>query len=126
MAVHLVRSCSPSRSLSSTDSGSRISSSRPFTSVSTGWASSTSASSSVRRSTGSRECTGSLTGQQFHSADVERVYLLFEDFAHAKFHRRSFFDVDEDEEGGAGGFSHVDDRVPQRLVTATGPNPLPR
>jgi hypothetical protein len=24
------------------------------------------------------------------------------------------------------GFQHVDDRVPQRLVTATGPNPLPR
>jgi hypothetical protein len=25
-----------------------------------------------------------------------------------------------------GRFSHVDDWVPQRLVTATGPNPLPR
>jgi len=24
------------------------------------------------------------------------------------------------------GFHHVDDWVPQRLVTATGPNPLPR
>ncbi len=24
------------------------------------------------------------------------------------------------------GFAHVDDWVPQRLVTATGPNPLPR
>ena len=24
-----------------------------------------------------------------------------------------------------GGFHHVDDWVPQRLVTATGPNPLP-
>jgi hypothetical protein len=24
------------------------------------------------------------------------------------------------------GFQHVDDWVPQRLVTATGPNPLPR
>lgn len=24
------------------------------------------------------------------------------------------------------GFRHVDDWVPQRLVTATGPNPLPR
>jgi hypothetical protein len=24
------------------------------------------------------------------------------------------------------GFNHVDDWVPQRLVTATGPNPLPR
>ncbi len=27
---------------------------------------------------------------------------------------------------GFGGFSHVDDWMPQRLVTATGPNPLPR
>ena len=26
----------------------------------------------------------------------------------------------------AAGFNHVDDWVPQRLVTATGPNPLPR
>ena len=26
----------------------------------------------------------------------------------------------------ADGFHHVDDWVPQRLVTATGPNPLPR
>jgi hypothetical protein len=38
----------------------------------------------------------------------------------------SFFDVVEDEEGHFGGFVHVDDWVPQRLVTATGPNPLPR
>ena len=30
------------------------------------------------------------------------------------------------EEGRFEGFSHVDDWVPQRLVTATGPNPLPR
>jgi hypothetical protein len=30
-------------------------------------------------------------------------------------------------EGGTfDGIPHVDDRVPQRLVTATGPNPLPR
>jgi hypothetical protein len=43
-----------------------------------------------------------------------------------KFYRRSFFDVVEDEEGRFDGFSHVEDRVPQRLVTATGPNPLPR
>jgi len=80
----------------------------------------------VRRSTGSRECIGPLTGQQFHSADVEPVYVLFEDFTHVKFHRRSFFDVVEDEGGRVDGFSHVDDWVPQRLVTATGPNPLPR
>src|SRR5688572_7671070 len=44
---------------SSTGLRSRASSSsRPFTSVSTGWASSISASSSVRRSTTSRECIG--------------------------------------------------------------------
>jgi hypothetical protein len=40
---------------------------------------------------------------------AERVYVLFEDF-----------------EGHFEGFVHVDDRVPQRLVTGTGPNPLPR
>jgi predicted metalloenzyme YecM len=49
-----------------------------------------------------------------------------EDFTHVKFYRRSFFDVVEDEVGRFEGFSHVDDWVPQRLVTATGPNPLPR
>ena len=67
-----------------------------------------------------------LTGQQFQSAHVDPVYVLFEDFTHVKFYRRSFFDVVEDEEGRFDGFSHVDDWVPQRLVTATGPNPLPR
>ena len=67
-----------------------------------------------------------LTGQQFQSPDVEPVYVLFEDFTHVKFYRRSFFDVVEDEEGPFDGFVHVDDWVPQRLVTATGPNPLPR
>ena len=35
-------------------------------------------------------------------------------------------DVVEDAEGRFEGFAHVDDWVPQRLVTATGPNPLPR
>jgi len=67
-----------------------------------------------------------LTGQQFQSADVDPVYVLFEDFTHVKFYRRSFFDVVEDEEGGFEGFVHVGGWVPQRLVTATGPNPLPR
>src|SRR5918995_1211420 len=57
---------------------------------------------------------------------AEPLYVLFEDFTHVKFYRRSFFDVVEDEEGRFEGFSHVDDWVPQRLVTATGPNPLPR
>jgi hypothetical protein len=43
-----------------------------------------------------------------------------------KFYRRSLFDGCI--LGGVrfDGFSHVDDWVPQRLVTATGPNPLPR
>lgn len=45
---------------------------------------------------------------------------------HVKFYRRSFFDVVEDQEGRFEGFIHVDDWVPQRLVTATGPNALPR
>jgi predicted metalloenzyme YecM len=67
-----------------------------------------------------------LTGQQFQSADVDPVYVLFEDFTHVKFYRRSFFDAVEDGVGGFEGFVHVDDWVPQRLVTATGPNPLPR
>jgi hypothetical protein len=66
-----------------------------------------------------------LTGQQFQSAHVDPVYILFEDFTHVKFYRRSFFDVIEDEEGRFEGFVHVDDWVPQRFVTATGPNPLP-
>ena len=38
----------------------------------------------------------------------------------------SVYDVVEDEGGRFEGFSHVEDWVPQRLVTATGPNPLPR
>jgi predicted metalloenzyme YecM len=67
-----------------------------------------------------------LTGQQFQSVDVDPVYVLFEDFTHVKFYRRSFFDVVQDEEGRFEGFVHVEDWVPQRLVTATGPNPLPR
>lgn len=74
----------------------------------------------------SREHRAVLTGQQFQSRDIEPVYVLFEDFTHVKFYRRSFFDVVEDERGGFDGFVHVDDWVPQRLVTATGPNPLPR
>jgi YecM protein len=67
-----------------------------------------------------------LTGQQFQSPNVDPVYILFEDFTHVKFYRRSFFDVVEDEGARFDGFRHVDDWVPQRLVTATGPNPLPR
>ena len=67
-----------------------------------------------------------LTGQQFQSANVDPVYILMEDFTHVKFYRRSFFDVLEDEEGQFEGFVHVEGWVPQRLVTATMRNPLPR
>ena len=74
----------------------------------------------------SRDHRAVLTGQQFQAPDVEPVYVLFEDFTHVKFYRRSFFDVVDDEEGRIEGFTHVDDWVPQQLVTATGPNPLPR
>src|SRR3954452_25078506 len=73
----------------------------------------------------SRVHRAALTGQQFQSPDVEPVYVLFEDFTHVKFYRRSFFDVVEDEVGPFEGFTHIDDWVPQRLFTATGPNPLP-
>jgi predicted metalloenzyme YecM len=59
----------------------------------------------------SRVHRAALTGQQFQSPDVEPVYVLFEDFTHVKFYRRSFFDVVEDEEGRFEGFSHVDDWV---------------
>jgi hypothetical protein len=74
----------------------------------------------------SRVHRAALTGQQFQSPAVDPVYVLFEDFTHVKFYRRSFFDVVEDAVGGFDGFVHVDDWVPQRLVAASGPNPLPR
>jgi hypothetical protein len=74
----------------------------------------------------SREHRAVMTGQQFQSAAVDPVYILFEDFTHVKFYRRSFFDVVEEAGGPFEGFVHIDDWVPQRLVTATGPNPLPR
>jgi hypothetical protein len=52
---------------------------------------------------------------------------LFEDFTRVKFCRLS---LRASVEVGAGpfddGFHHVADWVPRRLVTATGPNPLPR
>jgi predicted metalloenzyme YecM len=69
-----------------------------------------------------------LTGQQFQGprSMPDPVYILFEDFTHVKFYRRSLRESVED----AGvpfenGFHHVDEVQPQRLVTATGPNPLP-
>ena len=67
-----------------------------------------------------------LTGQQFQSADIDPVYVLFEDLTHVKLYRRSFFNVVADEVGGFEGFVEVDDWVPQSLVTATGANRLPR
>ncbi|HYR47560.1 MAG TPA: VOC family protein, partial [Candidatus Polarisedimenticolia bacterium] len=74
----------------------------------------------------SREHRAALTGQQFQSADNEPYYTLFEDFTHVKFYRRSLYDVCVLEGASFDRFVHVDDWVPQRLVTATGPNPLPR
>jgi predicted metalloenzyme YecM len=70
-----------------------------------------------------------LTGQQFQgpSSTPDPVYILFEDFTHVKFYRLS---LRASVELGVGpfrdGFHHVDDWTPQRLLTATGPNPLPR
>ena len=70
-----------------------------------------------------------LTGQQFQgpTSTPDPVYILFEDFTHVKFYRLSLrASVEVDAGPFADGFHHVDDWVPQRLVTATGPNPLPR
>jgi predicted metalloenzyme YecM len=70
-----------------------------------------------------------LTGQQFQGPDsgvCEPYYVLFEDFTHVKFYRRSLRDVCELEGAQFDGFRHVDDWVPQRIVTATGPDPVPQ
>lgn len=70
-----------------------------------------------------------LTGQQFQGphSTPDPVYILFEDFTHVKFYRLSLRDSVELHDGPfAEGFHHVDNWVPQRVVTATGPNPLPR
>ena len=70
-----------------------------------------------------------LTGQQFQGPNSipDPVYILFEDFTHVKFYRRSLRDsVELDGAPIEDGFQHVDGWVPQALVTATGPNPLPR
>jgi predicted metalloenzyme YecM len=74
----------------------------------------------------SREHRAALTGQQFQSAEVEPYYVLFEDFTHVKFYRVSLYDGIVSQGRTFDGFVHVDGWVPQRLVTATGPNPLPR
>ncbi len=70
-----------------------------------------------------------LTGQQFQGPDStpDPVYILMEDFTHVKFYRLSLQASVEVFEGPFNaGFHHVEGWVPQRLVTATGPNPLPR
>ena len=69
-----------------------------------------------------------LTGQQFQGpkSTPDPVYILFEDFTHVKFYRLSLRASVELDGGQIDGFHHVHDWVPQRLVTATGPNPLPR
>lgn len=69
-----------------------------------------------------------LTGQQFQGPDStpDPVYILFEDFTHVKFYRLSLRASVELFGARFEGFHHVEGYVPQRLVTATGPNPLPR
>jgi len=70
-----------------------------------------------------------LTGQQFQgpNSTPDPVYILFEDFTHVKFYRLSLrASVEVDTGQFDDGFHHVDGWVPQRLVTATGPNPLPK
>ena len=71
-----------------------------------------------------------LTGQQFQGpqSTPDPVYILMEDFTHVKFYRLSLQASVEKFEGRAfeSGFHHVEGWVPQQLVTATGPNPLPR
>ena len=70
-----------------------------------------------------------LTGQQFQgpTSRPDPVYILFEDFTHVKFYRLSLrASVELDAGPFRDGFHHVDDWVPQGLVTATGPDPLPR
>jgi predicted metalloenzyme YecM len=70
-----------------------------------------------------------LTGQQFQgpNSTPDPVYVLLEDFTHVKFYRLSLQASVEAQTGPFNdGFHHVDDWVPQRLTTATGPNLLPR
>jgi predicted metalloenzyme YecM len=70
-----------------------------------------------------------LTGQQFQgpTSTPDPVYILFEDFTHVKFYRLSLrASVELDGGRFDDGFHHVDHWVPQKLVTATGPNPLRR
>jgi hypothetical protein len=70
-----------------------------------------------------------LTGQQFQGPDStpDPVYILLEDFTHVKFYRLSLR-TSVELYGGRfdDGFHHVESWIPQRIVTATGLNPLPR
>lgn len=74
----------------------------------------------------SRRHRAVLTGQQFQNEWNEPYYVLFEDFTHMKFHRLALREVVEMQGGTFEGIHHVEGWVPQRLVTSTGPNPLPR
>lgn len=74
----------------------------------------------------SRTHREAMTGQQFQNRWNEPYYILFEDFTHVKFHRRALREVVELQGGSFDGIRHVEGWIPQRLVTATGPNPLPR
>jgi predicted metalloenzyme YecM len=74
----------------------------------------------------SRKHRRALTGQQFQSEGFEPYYVLFGDFTNVKFYRISLYEGVIAQGNAYDGFRHVDDWVPQRLVTATGPNPLPR
>ena len=69
-----------------------------------------------------------LTGQQFQgpASTPDPVYVLLEDFTHVKFYRTSLRAAVESDGSQFDGIQHVEDPTPQRLVTATGPNPLPR
>jgi predicted metalloenzyme YecM len=69
-----------------------------------------------------------LTGQQFQgpNSTPDPVYVLLEDFTHVKFYRCSLRSAVESQGSRFDGIEHVQDWMPQRLVTATGPNPLPR
>ena len=70
-----------------------------------------------------------LTGQMFQGPTPginEPYYILFEDFTHVKFHQRSLRETAEMTGSTFDGFKHLESYEPQRLFTATGPNPLPR
>jgi predicted metalloenzyme YecM len=69
-----------------------------------------------------------LTGQQFQgpTSNPDPVYVLLEDFTHVKFYRSSLRDSVESQSSRFEGIEHVEDPMPQHLVTATGPTPLPR